>query len=330
MGTRLNAPFPLSLYRMKQVRILITGAGGQIGQVLGGALEEKYGADSVLATDLKPVDSFSNFSPLDVLDLDAYKRLMDQFQPTMIYHLAGILSAVGERNPGLAWNVNTRGWINTLELVLSYKVERVFFPSSIAVFGPGSPLEQTGQNVPLHPSTVYGITKVAGENLAQYYYRKYGLDVRGLRYPGIISYQTAPGGGTTDYAVDIFHQIIETGIYTCFLGPDRVLPMMYIDDAVRGTLQLMEANRDDINVRTAYNFGAMSFSPAQLIGEIKKYVPEARMECEPDFRDDIAKNWPEKIIDKEARQDWKWKPQYNLQKTVEEMINQLRDKNLIE
>lgn len=314
---------------MDNARILITGAGGQIGQELGKTMEEKYGTESVLATDLKSVGTFSNFSTLDVLDLDAYKRLMDQFRPTMVYHLAGILSAVGERNPGLAWNVNTRGWINTLELALNYKVERVFFPSSIAVFGTGSPLEQTGQNVPLHPSTIYGITKIAGENLGQYYYRKHGLDVRGLRYPGIISYQTAPGGGTTDYAVDIFHQIIETGVYTCFLSADRVLPMMYIDDAIRGTLQLMEADSDDISIRTAYNFSAMSFSPAQLIGEIKKYVPEARMECEPDFRDEIAMNWPQKIIDKEARQDWNWQPRYDLQKTVEEMINHLRDKNLI-
>ena len=308
---------------MDENRILITGAGGQIGQVLGGALEDRYGAASVLATDLNPIESFSNFEILDVLDVGMYGSLMERFRPTVIYHLAGILSAVGERNPGRAWKVNTRGWVNTLEQAIAHQVDRVFFPSSIAVFGPGSPLGKTRQNVPLHPSTIYGITKVAGESLGQYYFRKHGLDVRGLRYPGIISYQSDPGGGTTDYAVDIFHQLVDTGQYTCFLESDQVLPMMYIDDAIRGTIQLMEADPKDIQIRTSYNFGAISFSPAQLVREIRKHLPDIQVSYEPDFRNDIAKNWPDEIVDRKARRDWKWKPQFGLKKTVKEMMEHL-------
>lgn len=311
---------------MKEVRVLLTGAGGQIGQVLGSALQDQYGAQSVLATDLKPVSSFSNFEILDVLDNDRFSALIERFRPTAIYHLAGILSAVGEKNPDLAWNVNTQGWINCLGLAVRNGIQRVFFPSSIAVFGPGSPLRRAGQNVPLHPTTVYGITKMSGESIGEYFFRKHGLDVRGLRYPGIISYQSYPGGGTTDYAVDIFHQLLDNGKYECFLAPDRVLPMMYIDDAIRGTLQLMEADPTYIRTRTAYNFSAMSFSPAQLVQVIKSYIPEAEVDYQPDFRNEIAQNWPEVIIDKEAQRDWNWAPKYGLRETVREMISQLRDK----
>lgn len=243
----------------------------------------------------------------------------------MIYHLAGILSAVGEKNPDLAWSVNTQGWINCLGLAVRNQVERVFFPSSIAVFGPGSPLKETRQNVPLHPSTVYGITKMAGERLAAYFFLKHKLDVRGLRYPGIISYQTVPGGGTTDYAVDIFHKLLAHGRFECYLAPDRKLPMMYIDDAIRGTIQLMEADPEQIRIRTAYNFGAMSFSPADLTEVIRSFIPDISVEFKPDFRNEIAENWPEKIIDEEARRDWGWKPQYGLHEMVQEMIKNLRE-----
>ncbi len=308
---------------MDKDRILITGSGGQIGQVLVEALENTYGSESVLATDLRPKDSFRNFEILDVLDTNAYQALIEKFKPSVIYHLAGILSAVGEKNREKAWNVNTHGWVNTLELAVSHRVDRVFFPSSIAVFGPGSPLGRTRQNVPLHPTTIYGITKVAGESLGQYYYRKHGLDVRGLRYPGIISYQSEPGGGTTDYAVDIFKQIFHTGRYTCFLEENMRLPMMYIDDAIRGTLQLMEADSEDIRIRTSYNFGAMSFSPVELVAEIKKYFPDAVVQYDPDYRNEIAKNWPDEIIDRKARRDWNWKPRFNLSETVKAMVDHL-------
>ena len=310
---------------MKKDRILITGAGGQIGQVLGQALQDEYGANCVLATDLKTVSSFANFDKLDVLDIDRFTALIQRFRPTVLYHLAGILSAVGERNPDRAWTVNTQGWINALGLAVRNKVNRVFFPSSIAVFGPGSPLTATGQNVPLHPSTVYGITKMAGESIGDYFFRKHSLDVRGLRYPGIISYQTVPGGGTTDYAVDIFHQLLVTGSYECYLASDRLLPMMYIDDAIRGTLQLMQADPENIRVRTAYNFGAMSFSPMELVEEIKQYLPDAKVNFNPDFRNEIASNWPQEIIDDEARKDWNWNPQFGIRETVREMIGHLKE-----
>ncbi len=313
---------------MNAHRVLITGAGGQIGQVLGEALIGEYGADAVLATDLRPVPAFPNFEILDVLDKEKYGDLIERFRPTVIYHLAGILSAVGERNPELAWNVNTRGWINTLDLAVIHGIRQVFFPSSIAVFGPGSPLKHTLQNVPLHPSTVYGITKMAGESIGCYYFNKKGLDVRGLRYPGIISHQTDPGGGTTDYAVDIFHQALATGEYTCFLQEDRVLPMMFIDDAIRGTLELMTADSDKIRIRTAYNFAAMSFSPAELADGIRKYIPEFRVTYTPDFRNEIARFWPQVIIDTEAKKDWGWSPRYNLTDTIREMITHLKDKKL--
>lgn len=311
---------------MKAIRVLLTGAGGQIGQVLGTALQDQYGAESVLATDLKPVSSFHNFELLDVLDENRFAALIERFRPDMIYHLAGILSAVGEKKPDLAWKVNTQGWINCLNLAVRYGVPRVFFPSSIAVFGPGSPLEETRQNVPLHPTTVYGITKLTGESIGAYFFRKHGLDVRGLRYPGIISYQSSPGGGTTDYAVDIFQQLLNSGQYECFLSPDRVLPMMYIDDAIRGTLQLMEADPGRIQVRTAYNFAAMSFSPAQLVDVIREYIPHAAVDFQPDFRNEIAQNWPRVIIDEEARRDWNWEARYDLRSTVIEMIFHLKEK----
>ena len=312
---------------MKEVRVLLTGAGGQIGQVLGSALQDQYGAASVLATDLKPVSAFSNFEILDVLDNDRFSLLIERFKPTVVYHLAGILSAVGEKNPDLAWKVNTQGWINCLGLAVRNGIQRVFFPSSIAVFGPGSPLPNTGQNVPLHPTTVYGITKMSGESIGEYFFRKHGLDVRGLRYPGIISHQSDPGGGTTDYAVEVFHQLLKNGKYECFLAPDQVLPMMYIDDAIRGTLQLMEADPANITIRTAYNFGAMSFSPAQLVQEIRTFFPEAQVDYQPDFRNEIARNWPAVIIDEEARKDWDWAPRYGLRDTVREMVSHLRNKN---
>ena len=315
---------------MKEVRVLLTGAGGQIGQVLGSALQDQYGAASVLATDLKPVSAFSNFEILDVLDNDRFSLLIERFKPTVVYHLAGILSAVGEKNPDLAWKVNTQGWINCLGLAVRNGIQRVFFPSSIAVFGPGSPLPNTSQNVPLHPTTVYGITKMSGESIGEYFFRKHGLDVRGLRYPGIISHQSDPGGGTTDYAVEVFHQLLKNGKYECFLAPDQVLPMMYIDDAIRGTLQLMEADPANITIRTAYNFGAMSFSPAQLVQEIRTFFPEAQVDYQPDFRNEIARNWPAVIIDEEARKDWDWAPRYGLRDTVREMVSHLRNKNSLQ
>lgn len=302
---------------------MVTGAGGQVGQVLGKTLEERYKKGNILATDLKPVDVFHQFELLDVLDMVKYRKIIEKFRPDVIFHLVGVLSAVGESDPRKSWDVNTRGWINTLEVAVEYGVSKVFFPSSIAVFGPRSSLERAGQNVPLHPMTMYGVTKVAGENLGQYYFSKFGLDVRALRYPGIISYQSAPGGGTTDYAVEIFQKAIADHCYTCSIGENRMLPMMFVDDAIRGTLQLMETPSENLTVRSAYNFAGVSFTPAMLAEEIRKHIGDFEMKFKLDFRDEIAKNWPDFIVDDEARKDWGWEHEYELEHIVQEMFDQL-------
>lgn len=314
---------------MEKTRVLITGASGQIGQALVQALVDEFGERNVLATDLKPSEAFSHFEELDILETNHYQKLVGGFKPTIIYHLAGILSAVGEKNPSVLWKVNVQGWINTLNIALENKVSKVFFPSSIAVFGPGSSLDYTRQNVALHPTTVYGISKVAGENLAQYFFRKFGLDVRGIRYPGIISYQSPPGGGTTDYAVDIFYQALDSGRYECFLSGDVRLPMMYVDDAVRGTLELMQANAESLSVRTSYNFGAVSFTPTELATSIRKIIPDFEISYAPDFREEIANTWPRNIDDTPARRDWNWQHQFEIDDIVRDMLMKLKEKNTL-
>lgn len=309
---------------MENSRILVTGAGGQVGQVLGKTLEERYRKGNILATDLKPVDVFHQFELLDVLDMMEYRKIIEKFRPDVIFHLVGVLSAAGESDLRKSWDVNTRGWINTLEVAVEYGVSKVFFPSSIAVFGPGSSLESAGQNIALHPVTMYGLTKVAGENLGQYYFSKFGLDVRALRYPGIISYQSAPGGGTTDYAVEIFQKAIVDQSYTCSIGENTMLPMMFVDDAIRGTLELMETPPENLTVRSAYNFAGVSFTPAMLAEEIRKHIRGFDMKFKPDFRNEIAKNWPDFIVDDEARKDWGWEHEYELEHIVQEMFDHLR------
>lgn len=309
---------------MENSRILLTGAGGQVGQVLGKTLEERYKKENILATDLKPVDVFHQFELLDVLDVSEFRRIVERFRPDVIFHLVGVLSAVGESDPQKSWNVNTRGWINTLEMAVEFQVSKVFFPSSIAVFGPGSSLEKAGQNDALHPLTMYGVTKVAGENLGQYYFSKFGLDVRALRYPGIISYQCAPGGGTTDYSVEIFQKAMSDQDYECYIEEDIMLPMMFIDDAIRGTLELMETPAENLTVRSAYNFSGVSFTPAMLADEIRKYIPKFEMKYKPDFRNEIAKGWPDFIVDQEAKTDWGWEHEFELEHIVQEMFYQLR------
>lgn len=309
---------------MENSRILVTGAGGQVGQVLGKTLEERYRKGNILATDLKPVDVFHQFELLDVLDMMEYRKIIEKFRPDVIFHLVGVLSAAGESDLRKSWDVNTRGWINTLEVAVEYGVSKVFFPSSIAVFGPGSSLERAGQNIALHPVTMYGVTKVAGENLGQYYFSKFGLDVRALRYPGIISYQSAPGGGTTDYAVEIFQKAIVDQSYTCSIGENTMLPMMFVDDAIRGTLELMETPPENLTVRSAYNFAGVSFTPAMLAEEIRKHIQGFEMKFKPDFRNEIAKNWPDFIVDDEARKDWGWEHEYELEHIVQEMFDHLR------
>jgi len=311
---------------MKKETILVTGACGQLGTELVGELRKIYGDDQVLATDVMDpkTPSLQNapFQKLDVLNKQALGELVERFKPTQMYHLAAILSAAAERNPSLAWDVNIAGFMNVLDVAKSatQKVHKVYAPSSIAVFGPNTPRVGTPQNTITDPTTVYGITKLVDERLADYYFLHYNLDVRSIRYPGLISYKTPPGGGTTDYAVDIFYKVVKEKAYTSFLGPDTALPMMYMPDALRGTLELMEADASKISIRSAYNLTAMSFTPAQLADEIKKQFGEFEMTYAPDFRQQIADSWPDSLDDSQAREDWGWKPSFGLTEMVEDML----------
>lgn len=307
--------------------ILVTGATGQIGTVLTEALREAYGSDNVLATDIrKPEHPDGRFEMLDILNTQRILEVVEDHKITTIYHLAAILSASGEWNPQKTWNVNMNGLLSMLELGRNTSVNKIFFPSTIAVFGTTTPRIDTPQHTVMTPSTVYGISKASGELWCSYYHQRFGLDIRSVRYPGIISYQSMPGGGTTDYAVDIFHHAIQHGKYTCFLEADTRLPMMYMDDGIRATLELMAAPADKIKVRTSYNLAAMSFTPAELAESIKKHIPGFTISYEPDARQAIAATWTESIDDQDARKDWGWKHQYDLDAMTLEMLTQLKKK----
>jgi nucleoside-diphosphate-sugar epimerase len=307
------------------VHSLILGSEGQLGSELRLALRASLDPALLLCTDLKAgADSgLSRFETLDVLDYKALEDLMDRSRPRHVYLLAAMLSAKGEANPQAAWRLNMDGLITVLELSLRYGVERVFWPSSIAVFGPESPRDPAIQAGYMDPKTVYGISKLSGELWCRYYHNVHGLDVRSLRYPGIISWRTLPGGGTTDYAVDIFHQALATQCYTCFLQEDSRLPMMYIDDAIRGTLELMAAPAEQIRCRTSYNFGAMDFTPGELAAEIRQRIPGFTVQYAPDFRQSIANQWPKRVDDYQARSDWGWSPRYDLATTCDTMLSAL-------
>ncbi len=307
--------------------ILVTGATGQIGTVLTDALRQTYGKDNVVATDIKKPEEYSGlFEMLDILNVQRIVEIVRDYNITTIYHLAAILSASGEWNPQKTWNVNFNGFLSILEICKSEGLSKVFFPSTIAVFGTTTPREMTPQHTSMIPSTVYGISKTAGELWCNYYFDRYGLDVRSVRYPGIISYQSMPGGGTTDYAVDIFHQAIQHKQYTCFLEADTKLPMMYMDDAIRATLKLMSAPSEKIKIRTSYNLAAMSFTPAELADEIKKHIPEFEISYAPDHRQEIAASWTESIDDAEARMDWGWDHKFDLASMTTEMLHHLSKK----
>jgi len=315
-----------------QKKILVTGAMGQIGSELVPALREKYGNENVIAagfskgvTNDQPENS-GPFEKVDATDKEALRALIEKYQINTIYHLVGILSAVGEKNPNLAWETNMKSLKNILDLAVEYKIERLFWPSSIAAFGPTTPLFNTPQETVLEPTTIYGVTKVAGELLCQYYHIKYGLDVRSLRYPGIISWKTPPGGGTTDYAVAIYYAAIQEGSYECFVQENTVLPMMYMDDAVRATLELMETEPEKIKVRTAYNLTAVSFSAKELAESVAKYISDFKCTFVPDTRQKIADSWPKTIDDSAAQEDWGWKPAFDLDKISVEMLKNLKIK----
>lgn len=312
---------------MKKDNILVIGACGQIGTELTATLREKYGWQQVIAADIHPAtDTLLAKGPyvqLDVLNQKKLAYLVRHQGVKQIYHLAAVLSAKGEQNPVQAWDINMQGLLNVLEVAREQHVRQVFWPSSIAVFGNNCPRDFVPQHAPLQPATVYGISKAAGEAWCQYYFDKYGVDVRSIRYPGLISYQAKPGGGTTDYAVDIFHQALANGVYDCFLKPDTTLPMMYMADALRATLELMAAPADKIRIRTSYNLAALSFSPNEMAAEIQKTYPGFRMEYTPDFRQQIADSWPASIDDRQAREDWGWKPGYDLGAMTGEMLDKL-------
>lgn len=308
--------------------ILVIGAGGQIGVELTTALRAKYGASQVIAADIKDphpllADEGHNIK-LDVMDTAAVEAVIKDHGVTQIYLMAAILSATGERNPLWAWNINMNALLQVMELAVKYKVKKMFWPSSIAVFGHTTPKDNTPQKTIVEPGTVYGISKYAGELWAMYYRERYGLDIRGIRYPGLISWKNAPGGGTTDYAIDIYIQALQSGKYTCFLKEDAYLPMMYMDDAIRATISLMEAPREQLKETMCYNIAAMSFCPAEIAASIKKHIPHFEIEYAPDFRQQIAESWPRSIDDSQAREDWGWQAEYDLDKMTEEMLRNLK------
>ena len=311
---------------MKSERILIIGANGQIGSVLVDFLRGIYGENNVTGADLREPEIVKGpFEKLDATDGDAVARVVKKYKISQVYHLAAILSAKGEQEPLKTWQINMQTYCNVLEAAREYGVRQVFYPSSIAVFGAGTNGEAK-QNSMLNPATVYGISKVAGENWSNYYFKRYGVDIRSLRYPGIIGYQSMPGGGTTDYAVDIYHKAVKGEHFECFLKSDTTLPMIYISDALDATVRLMEAPADRIAVRTGYNLAGMSFSPAEIAASIRKVIPDFEVSYQPDFRQEIAESWPQNIDDSEARKDWGWRPSYSLEKMTKEMILELRKK----
>ncbi|MGQ9709366.1 MAG: L-threonine 3-dehydrogenase [Anaerolineae bacterium] len=312
-------------------RILVTGACGQIGSELTLALREKYGGENVVAAGHRtpPGPALRDSGPFEFLDVTKREELeavVRKYNIDTIYHMAAVLSAAGEKNPHLAWDVNINGLYNVLEVAREHEMVRVFVPSSIAVFGPETPRDPAPQETVLRPTTMYGLTKVAGELLGNYYVRRFGLDVRGVRYPGIISSETLPGGGTTDYAVEIFYEAIRHRRYTCFVREDTVLPMMYMPDCIRATLMLMEADFSRLKHHTDFNLAGLSFSAGELAAEIKKHIPEFVCEYQPDFRQRIADSWPRTVDDSAAREEWGWSPQYDLPTMVADMLEKLSRK----
>ena len=296
--------------------ILVIGAGGQLGTELVKALAQKFGNENIIATDfqdaVKQKFDYCSFQTLNVMDKQALEKIVKKEKVTQIYHLAAILSASGEKHPLQAWDLNMSGLLNVLEVARDHKIEKVFWPSSIAVFGPHSDKHNTPQQSFKDPNTVYGISKLAGEHWCEYYFNKYGVDVRSVRYPGLIGYKSLAGGGTTDYAVDIYHKAVNEEKFTCFLSEHTYLPMMYMEDAINATLQLMDAPKENISIRTSYNIAGISFSPAEIYQSILPYYPQFKIEYQPDFRQQIADSWPNSIDDSIAIADWHWKPVFDL------------------
>lgn len=311
-----------------QRNILIIGACGQIGTELTFTLREKHGSDIVIASDIREgnenlMDS-GPFELLDATDYDALEEVVAYYEIDEVYLMAAMLSATAEKFPMRAWNLNMNSLFNVLNLAKEKKISKIFWPSSIAVFGPNTPTDHTPQNTIMEPSTVYGISKQSGERWCEYYHNKFGVDVRSVRYPGLISWKTMPGGGTTDYAVEIYHKALSDGEYTCFLNAETMLPMMFMDDAIRATMELMESDFDKIKIRSAYNLAAMSFTPAEVASSIASHIPQFKVNYEPDARQAIANSWPGSIDDSHAQKDWGWKAAFDLEKTTIEMLKNLK------
>lgn len=313
---------------MNMKRILVTGAVGQIGSELTLELRSRYGGENVIATGhrTKPSEALLQSGPFEFINVtkrETVEDIVDRYDVNVIVHMAAVLSALGEQKPQLAWDVNMNGLYNVLEVARERKLEQVICPSSIAVFGPLTPRDNTPQETILCPSTMYGVTKVAGELLCDYYVRRFGLDVRGLRYPGIVSSETLPGGGTTDYAVEIFYEAVKCKHYKCFLKPDTVLPMMYMPDCIQATIDLMEADGSKLVHHSNFNLAAMSFAPSELAAAITEHIPDFTIEYEPDFRQAIADSWPRSIDDSAAREEWGWHPRYDLRAMTADMLEKL-------
>jgi len=315
---------------MSDTRILVIGACGQVGTELVENLALRFGNDAVIASDIRDEASFDvAYIKLDVMDREAVKNAIIKYKITEVYNLAALLSATAEKNPEFGWKLNMEGLFSILDLAKEGEIKKVFWPSSIAVFGPTTPRINTPQFTIIEPTTVYGISKFAGERWCEYYHKRWGVDVRSVRYPGLIGYKSLPGGGTTDYAVDIFHQALKEGSYECFLKENTALPMMYMSDAIKATIDIMQVPAEEIKIRSSYNISAMSFDPAQIANEIKKHIPEFSISYKPDFRQAIADNWPASINDTEARKDWNWSNAFTLENMVSDMLENLKERNLV-
>ena len=314
---------------MSTKKILVVGSSGQIGGELVEQLRLKYGREQVIAADIKDLskDEVSLLAPYETLNVMNSKRLLEvvkTYQIEEVYLLAALLSATAEKNPMFAWDLNMQGLFNVLDLAKEGLIKKIYWPSSIAVFGPTTPRKNTPQFTVMEPNTVYGISKLAGERWCDYYFQKYGVDVRSLRYPGLIGYKTAPGGGTTDYAVHIYHEALKNGTYCSFLGQSTILPMMFMEDAINATLGIMETDPANLKTRSSYNVAGMSFAPEDIAASIQKHLPDFTISYAPDERQKIANSWPESIDDSVAREHWGWKPKFDLQGMTDEMILQLK------
>ncbi len=304
--------------------ILVIGACGQLGTELVESLRTIYGDSNVVASDIRQsehaVFKQGPFENLDILDKNRLSEILTKYQPKQVYHLAALLSATAEAKPKLGWTLNMDGLFNVLDAAVDFKIGKVYWPSSIAVFGPGTPVNHTPQNCVMDPNTIYGISKLAGERYCEYYFQKRGVDVRSLRYPGLIGHKSDPGGGTTDYAVSIYHDALQTGVHNCFLKDNTELPMLYMPDALKATLDIMHAPAEQIKIRSSYNLAGMSFSPSEITASIQQYIPNFKTEYNPDSRQAIADSWPNSIDDAEARKDWGWNPDFDLNKMTKDML----------